>query len=129
MVYEDKNRYRPPRRPTSLSTPDKFQHALDLYLKSLSAERETGNPSLNETSIDLLSVATKYELESFQLIDAQTNEELVELKWPYSVDPHTDLGSKPSAETLITTVNSPVSALSTNMRLYHPDSHSFLRVR
>ena len=30
---------------------------------------ETGDPILNETSIDLLSNATKYELESFDLIN------------------------------------------------------------
>ena len=30
---------------------------------------ETGDPKLNETSIDLLSNSTKYELESFNLIN------------------------------------------------------------
>ena len=32
----------------------------------------TGDPSLNETSIDLLTNATEYELESFALINEQT---------------------------------------------------------
>jgi hypothetical protein len=68
-------------RASSFSTPDKFQNALDLYVKSLSSERasyalfrdfiETGDPKLNETSIDLLSNASKYELESFALMDAE----------------------------------------------------------
>jgi hypothetical protein len=59
----------------------KYQDALDLYIKSLSSERasytafrdfvETGDPKLNESSIDLLSNATKYELESFALIAAE----------------------------------------------------------
>lgn len=64
---------------SSLSPPQKFREALDLYIKSLNSEREsyaafrdfveTGDPNLNETSIDLLSNATKYELESFNLIE------------------------------------------------------------
>jgi hypothetical protein len=51
-------------------------------MKSLSSERasyslfrdfvESGDPSLNEISTDLLSNATKYELESFALINAQS---------------------------------------------------------
>jgi hypothetical protein len=67
---------------TSFDAPEKFQNALDLYLKSLSSEQEsyslfrdflvTGDPSLNETSIDLLTNATEYELESFALINEQT---------------------------------------------------------
>ena len=31
---------------------------------------ETGDPRFNETSIDLLSNATKYELESFNIINS-----------------------------------------------------------
>jgi hypothetical protein len=59
----------------------KYQEALDLYIKSLNSERasytlfrdfiETGDPELNETSIDLQSNATKYELESFKSINAE----------------------------------------------------------
>lgn len=59
--------------------PQKYQEALYLYISSLRSERasyamfrdflETGDPKLNETSIDLLSNATKYELESFDLIN------------------------------------------------------------
>jgi hypothetical protein len=68
---------------SNFSAPEKFQGALDLYIRSLISERgsyalfrdfiETGDPSLNETSIDLLSNATKYELESFALINAQND--------------------------------------------------------
>lgn len=60
--------------------PQKYHEALDLYISSLKSEREsyamfrdfveTGDPKLNETSIDLLSNSTKYELESFNLINA-----------------------------------------------------------
>lgn len=67
---------------TSFDVPEKFQNALDLYVKSLSSEHEsyslfrdflaTGDPSLNETSIDLLTNATEYELESFALIYEET---------------------------------------------------------
>ncbi|HZD35163.1 MAG TPA: hypothetical protein VE130_08165 [Nitrososphaeraceae archaeon] len=65
---------------SSLNPPQKFQQALDFYIKSLNSERasyvafrdfiETGDPKLNETSIDLLSNATRYELESFNLIES-----------------------------------------------------------
>lgn len=68
-------------RASSIKAPQKYQEALDLYIKSLDSERasyvmfrdfvETGNPELNETSIDLLSNATKYELESFKLINKE----------------------------------------------------------
>jgi hypothetical protein len=68
-------------RASRISTPEKFRDALDLYVKSLSSERAsytafrdfigTGDPRLNETSTDLLSNASKYELESFALINAQ----------------------------------------------------------
>jgi hypothetical protein len=68
-------------RASSINTPEKFRDALDLYVKSLSSERAsyvafkefimTGDPRLNETSTDLLSNASKYELESFTLISAQ----------------------------------------------------------
>jgi hypothetical protein len=64
---------------SSLSPPQKFQEALDLYIKSLNSERasyavfrdfvETRDPKLNETSVDLLSNATRYELASFSLIE------------------------------------------------------------
>lgn len=64
-------------------TPEKFQGALDLYIKSLSSERqsnelfrdfiETSNPDLNETATDLLSNASRYEFESFALINAQND--------------------------------------------------------
>ena len=67
-------------RASSIRPPQKYQEALDLYLKSLTSERssysvfrdfvETGDPILNETSIDLLSNATKYELQSFNLINS-----------------------------------------------------------
>ena len=66
-------------RASSFKPPQKYQEALDLYIKSLNSERssyavfrdfvETGDPRLNETSIDLLSNATEYELESFNLIN------------------------------------------------------------
>ena len=66
-------------RASSISPPQKYQEALELYLMSLTSEHssyalfrdyvETGDPQLNETSIDLLSNATKYELESFNLIN------------------------------------------------------------
>jgi hypothetical protein len=68
---------------SNFSTPEKFQGALDLYIKSLSSERqsnelfqdfiETGNPELDETATDLLSNASKYEFESFALINAQND--------------------------------------------------------
>jgi hypothetical protein len=64
----------------SFKPPSKYQEALDLYIKSLNFEStsyalfrdfvETGDPKLNETSIDSLSNATKYELQSFNLINA-----------------------------------------------------------
>jgi hypothetical protein len=67
---------------SSFSVPEKFQNALDLYLKSLSSEQEsyslfrdfllTGDASLDETSTDLLTNATEYELESFTSINEQT---------------------------------------------------------
>jgi hypothetical protein len=67
-------------RASSFRPPLKYQEALDLYIKSLNSERasyalfrdfvETGDAKLNETSIDLLSNATRYELESFNLINA-----------------------------------------------------------
>lgn len=66
-------------RASSFKPPKKYQEALNLYIKSLDSERssyavfrdfvETGDPRLNETSIDLLSNATKYELESFNLVN------------------------------------------------------------
>lgn len=66
-------------RASSFRPPQKYQEALDLYIKSLNSERasyavfrdfvETDDPKLNETSIDLLSNATKYELNSFNLIN------------------------------------------------------------
>ena len=34
---------------------------------------ETGNPELNETSVELLSNATKYELASFNSLEAERN--------------------------------------------------------
>lgn len=65
----------------SLSTPEKFQNALDLYIKSLNSEREsnalfgdfirTGDTSLNETSRNLLDDAYKYESDSFASIIAE----------------------------------------------------------
>jgi hypothetical protein len=65
---------------TSFKAPQKYQEALELYIKSLNSERtsyalflkfvETGDPRFNETSIDLLSNATKYELESFNIINS-----------------------------------------------------------
>jgi hypothetical protein len=68
-------------RAYSISTPEKFRDALELYVKSLSSERasyvsfrdfiEKGDPRLNETSTDLLSNASKYELESFASINAR----------------------------------------------------------
>jgi hypothetical protein len=68
---------------SSLSTPEKFQNALDLYIKSLNSEREsnalfgefikTGDSSLNDTSTNLLSDAYKYESDSFALIRAENN--------------------------------------------------------
>lgn len=67
---------------SSFDAPEKFQNALDLYAKSLSSEQEsyslfrdfllTGDASLNETSTDLLTNATEYELESFALINEQS---------------------------------------------------------
>ena len=66
-------------RASGFKPPQKYQDALDLYEKSLRSERasyttfrdfvETGDPELNESSIDLLSNATKYERESFNLIN------------------------------------------------------------
>ena len=66
---------------SSFEPPTKYQEALDLYIESLNFERtsyalfrdfiETGDPKLNETSIDSLSNATKYELQSFNLINAE----------------------------------------------------------
>jgi hypothetical protein len=63
----------------AFEAPQKYQEGLGLYIKSLNSERagyalfrdyvETDDPQLNETSIDLLSNATKYELESFNLIN------------------------------------------------------------
>jgi len=68
-------------RASSFRPPQKYQEAIDPYIKSLNSERasyavfrdfvETGDPKLNETSIDLLSNATKYELESFNLINSE----------------------------------------------------------
>jgi hypothetical protein len=68
-------------RASGFVAPQKYQEALDLYISSLRSERasyamfrdyvETGDPKLNETSIDLLSNSTKYELESFNLINAE----------------------------------------------------------
>lgn len=65
---------------TSFKAPQKYREALALYIKSLDSERssyamfldfvETGDPRFNETSIDLLSNATKYELESFNIINS-----------------------------------------------------------
>ena len=65
---------------TSFKAPQKYQQALELYIKSLNSERtsyalfldfvETGDPRFNETSIDLLSNATKYELESFNILNS-----------------------------------------------------------
>lgn len=67
-------------RASSFKPPLKYQEALDLYIESLNFERtsyalfrdfvETGDPKLNETSIDSLSNATNYELQSFNLINA-----------------------------------------------------------
>jgi hypothetical protein len=66
---------------SNFKPPTKYQEALDLYIESLNFERtsyalfrdfiETGDPKLNETSIDSLSNATKYELQSFNLINAE----------------------------------------------------------
>lgn len=66
---------------SSFEAPEKFQNALDLYVKSLSSEQEsyslfrdfllTGDASLNEISTDLLTNATEYELESFALVNEQ----------------------------------------------------------
>ena len=68
---------------SSLNTPEKFQNALDLYIKSLNSEREsnaifskfitTGDESLNETSRNLLDEAYKYESDSFASIIAANN--------------------------------------------------------
>lgn len=65
---------------TSFKAPQKYQEALELYIQSLKSERtsyalfldfvETGDPRFNETSIDLLSNATKYELESFNILNS-----------------------------------------------------------
>lgn len=67
-------------RASGFKPPQKYHEALDLYIRSLRSEREsyamfrdfleTGDPKLNEISIDLLSNSTKYELESFNLINA-----------------------------------------------------------
>lgn len=66
---------------SSLSTPEKFQNALDLYIKSLNSEREsnalfsefitTDDASLNETSTNLLSDAYRYESDSFAMMNAE----------------------------------------------------------
>jgi hypothetical protein len=68
-------------RASGFDAPQRYQEALDLYISGLRSERasytlfrdfiETGDPRLNETSVDLLTNATKYELESFNLIDAE----------------------------------------------------------
>jgi hypothetical protein len=68
---------------TNINAPENYEEALDLYIKSLDSERqsyatfrdfvETGDPQLNNTSVDLLSNATKYELESFALINEVRN--------------------------------------------------------
>lgn len=68
-------------RASGFSTPENFQDALDLYIKSLQSERESyvyfrdfiesGDPILNETSVDLLSNATEYELDSFAIMNSQ----------------------------------------------------------
>lgn len=68
---------------SSLNTPEKFQNALDLYIKSLNSEREsnalfsefvtTGDASLSETSRNLLDEAYKYESNSFASIIAENN--------------------------------------------------------
>jgi hypothetical protein len=68
---------------SNFNTPEKFQSALNLYVKSLSAERksnelfrdfiETGSPDLNETATDLLSNASKFEFESFAMVNAQND--------------------------------------------------------
>jgi hypothetical protein len=67
-------------RASSIRPPQKYKEALDLYLKSLISERssyaffrdfvETGDPVLNKTSINLLSNATQYELQSFSLVNS-----------------------------------------------------------
>jgi hypothetical protein len=67
-------------RASSIRPPQKYQEALDLYIKSLTSERssyaffrdfvETGDPVLNKTSINLLSNATQYELQSFSLVNS-----------------------------------------------------------
>lgn len=68
---------------SNIDAPEKFQDAVDLYINSLNSERasyamfrdfvETGDPNLNETSVDLLSNATEFELDSFALINAERN--------------------------------------------------------
>jgi hypothetical protein len=68
-------------RASSIKPPQKYQEAVDLYIESLNFERtsyaqfrdfmETGDPKLNKTSIDSLSNATKYELESFNLVNSE----------------------------------------------------------
>ncbi len=67
----------------NIDAPENYQKALDLYIKSLDSERqsyatfrdfvETGDPQLNKTSVDLLSNATKYELESFAVVNEVRN--------------------------------------------------------
>lgn len=67
-------------RASGFKPPQKYHEALDLYIRSLRSERESyamfrdfleaGDPKLNEISINLLSNSTKYELESFNLINA-----------------------------------------------------------
>jgi hypothetical protein len=64
---------------SEINTPQKYQEALDLYIESLNFERtsyalfrdfiETGDLELNKTSIESLSNATKYELESLNLVN------------------------------------------------------------
>ena len=63
---------------TNLQTPEKYRGGVSLYVKSLEAERDsykqfgdfikTGNPVLNETSIDLFSDSLRYEMGAFKAI-------------------------------------------------------------
>ena len=65
----------------NLQVPEKFKDGISLYTKSLEAERDsykqfgdfikTGNPTLNETSTDLLTDSLKYEIEAFKAIQNQ----------------------------------------------------------
>lgn len=62
----------------NLQVPEKFKDGISLYTKSLESERDsykqfgdfikTGNPTLNETSTDLLTDSLKYEIEAFKAI-------------------------------------------------------------